>query len=85
MSVNDVYAVRNDAMSPMSIPLKCTCENSRAMSKTLLISIMLFDVVVSGDASRTICRYLYKDREPFFDVLPLVTTRLKRDQRNVPQ
>ena len=46
---------------------------------------MLFDVVVSAGASRTICRYQYKDRGPFFDVLPLVPRRLKRDQRNVPQ
>ena len=44
---------------------------------------MLFDVVlISAGFSRTIYRYQYKDRVPFFDVLPLVPRRLKLDQRN---
>ena len=47
---------------------------------------MLFDmVVVPAGASRTICRYQYIDREPFFDVLALAPRRLKLDQRNEPQ
>jgi hypothetical protein len=52
------------------------------MAKTL--SVMSFDVVVSVGATRTICRYQYKGREPFFDVLALVPRHLKRDQRNEP-
>ena len=43
---------------------------------------MLFDMVVPAGDSRTICRYQYKDREPFFYVLALVPRRLKRDQHN---